>query len=323
MRSNYTLREFCRLALNWKSGKGKAVALKYYERQLPWMQLDPGNYLWISDANKINAYKLNAACNIYNRPHVTLKCDVHDVNRFIFKRNILVACYRDGSAACFNKSTKLVDVHLRKIHTKEIQTIDIMDDSYIITGSFDYTVKVFNKHLGPKEVVTLPLGDRVLSLVSFGHYKLAVGTAGVKHFRSPITIWDIQRAVQISYVGRNFKHGAGILDMKELNANILLTSDYDSYVKVWDLRLPTASNVLSFEDPSDSAIYCMALDYRHSVISGSARSSQSVLWDLRSPNKPVQIYNFRSSSPVYSLAFSPTSLFMALDECLAKIDFYK
>lgn len=58
------------------------------------MQLDPGNYLWISDTNKINAYKLNAACNIYNRPHVTLKCDVHDVNRFIFKRNTLVAGYR-------------------------------------------------------------------------------------------------------------------------------------------------------------------------------------------------------------------------------------
>ena len=152
-RSHYTLREFCRLALNWKSGKGKAVALKYYERfvnlpitdsvisriwptwkleirlsfnpttllfedvlkanelkwelffwavfilkfvsrQLPWMQLDPGNYLWISDANKINAYKLNASCNIYDRPHVTLKCDVHDVNRFIFKRNTLVAGYR-------------------------------------------------------------------------------------------------------------------------------------------------------------------------------------------------------------------------------------
>ena len=85
-------------------------------------------------------------------------------------------------------------------------------------------------------------------------------------------------------------------------------------------------SALRWDDPYDSAVYCIKSDGLHSILSGTARHGMVMLWDKRLvTTEPVQLYyagrSYSCTSPVYSLGLRSGHLYVALDRGINVLDF--
>lgn len=90
--------------------------------------------------------------------------------------------------------------------------------------------------------------------------------------------------------------GAGILDFKWYDKNTLFSSDYDGYIKLWDLRSGRCET--KFCDFHDSVFCSIDTDHFNTLISGSQIHGRIVLWDIRKPPRCVQV-NIQDSRNFY------------------------
>ncbi|XP_049591447.1 F-box/WD repeat-containing protein 4 isoform X2 [Syngnathus scovelli] len=148
------------------------------------------------------------------------------------------------------------------------------------------------------------------------------GTACCKNL-SPLRIWDVERSECTGSLGSEFRRGAGVLDMLFESPFHLFTCGYDTFIRLWDLRLSRRKNVMEWEEPHDSAFYCMQTDGNHMIASGSSYYGVVRLWDKRQ-TRCLQFFQLSSdlvSSPVYCLRFSSSHLYAALATALHSLDF--
>ncbi|XP_078268918.1 F-box/WD repeat-containing protein 4 isoform X1 [Rhinoraja longicauda] len=80
--------------------------------------------------------------------------------------------------------------------------------------------------------------------------------------------------------------------------------------------------VSEWEEPHDSALYCLQTDGNHMIASGSSHYGVVRLWDRRQ-SKSLQMFFLSSpnSSPVYCLRFTTSHLYAALAYALYTLDF--
>ncbi|MED6268539.1 F-box/WD repeat-containing protein 4 [Characodon lateralis] len=81
--------------------------------------------------------------------------------------------------------------------------------------------------------------------------------------------------------------------------------------------------VMEWEEPHDSALYCIQTDGNHMIASGSSYYGVVRIWDKRQ-TKCLQFFQLSSdsvSSPVYCLRFSSSHLYAALATALHSLDF--
>uniref|UniRef100_A0A8B9RWY1 F-box/WD repeat-containing protein 4 n=1 Tax=Accipiter nisus TaxID=211598 RepID=A0A8B9RWY1_9AVES len=85
---------------------------------------------------------------------------------------------------------------------------------------------------------------------------------------------------------------------------------------------PGEKCVQEWEEPHDSALYCIRSDKNHMIASGSSYYGVVRLWDKRQ-TRCLQSFHLSSptSSPVYCLRFSTTHLYAALASALHVLDF--
>nr|XP_009504480.1 PREDICTED: F-box/WD repeat-containing protein 4 [Phalacrocorax carbo] len=104
--------------------------------------------------------------------------------------------------------------------------------------------------------------------------------------------------------------------------SLLLSCGYDTYIRYWDIRASTRKCVQEWEEPHDSALYCIRSDKNHMIASGSSYYGVVRLWDKRQ-TRCLQSFHLSSptSSPVYCLRFSTTHLYAALASALHVLDF--
>ena len=81
----------------------------------------------------------------------------------------------------------------------------------------------------------------------------------------------------------------------------------------------------SWEEPFNETIYCLATDNNMTLVCGTARHGLVRLWDMRQ-KEPVQMFYTKhphagQSSPVYSVGFDMSHLYVALDQCLSLMSF--
>ncbi|KAI4812409.1 hypothetical protein KUCAC02_023801 [Chaenocephalus aceratus] len=98
---------------------------------------------------------------------------------------------------------------------------------------------------------------------------------------------------------------------------------YDTFIRLWDLRLNPGKCVMEWEEPHDSALYCLQTDGNHMIASGSSYYGGVRLWDKRQA-ACLQFFQLSSrpvSSPVYCLRFSSSHLHAALASSLHSLDF--
>ncbi|KAJ8874038.1 hypothetical protein PR048_024878 [Dryococelus australis] len=80
------------------------------------------------------------------------------------------------------------------------------------------------------------IGDKILCLsISPTGQLFSVGTAAVRR-AAPLHLYDLQTRTRLATLPREWKKGAGTLDLTWMNDNILLAGSYDTSIRMWDVR---------------------------------------------------------------------------------------
>lgn len=314
------LKERVKIAQNWYDGVyRKATPLKWKTKLLPWLQLD-GNILFLSQAAVIGAYHQNQDTGRLQRsPFEIYSGHKGDVCRFALTDSHVISGGSDGKILVHSRNRDM-SVELSG-HNQEVNCLD-SKDGLIISGSRDRTARIWTLSSSCSNNV-IPMYDRVWSVaISPTLSTFVTGTACCENL-SPLRIWDVERAECVCSLGSQFRRGAGVLDMVFESPFQLFTCGYDTFIRLWDTRLNPRACVMEWEEPHDSALYCIQTDGNHMIASGSSYYGVVRLWDRRQ-RECLQFFQLNSdpvSSPVYCLRFSSSHLYAALATSLHSMDF--
>ncbi|KAH9524565.1 F-box/WD repeat-containing protein 4 [Bulinus truncatus] len=318
----HSAKDLCRIAYNWIHGKykeGFIIKVNRRYRLIPWIQKTE-NGLWFSCRNKICYITSNSSGFYYEDKQRCLLGLPDDATKFSVKDDLVVSGCIDGSVCVWDVSKKKYFAY-KNIHHDEIQCVDFTDD-IIISGTRDGTIMSFpfkNTKTSKSSKETHTVGERVWCLgISPCKSYFAAGLAGWLS-EPPVLLWDL---ASLKCLGRmNFSHklGAGVFDLKYESPHELLTCGYDTFLRLWDLR--TLKCEVQWEEPFDSALYCVETDKNHTLAVGTAQYGMVRMWDKRK-TEPVQAYySHKCNSPVYSLALDYGHLYLALDSGLNILNF--
>ncbi|KAF3708514.1 F-box/WD repeat-containing protein 4 Dactylin F-box and WD-40 domain-containing protein 4 [Channa argus] len=314
------LRERVKIAQNWSKGVCKrAVSLKWKTKLLPWLQLDK-NVLFLSQAANIGAYYVRQdSGKLQRNPFEIYSGHNGDVCHFVLTDSHLISGGSDGKILVHSRASETL-MELSG-HNQEVNCLDSKAE-LIISGSRDRTARIWTlTSTCPRD--TIPMYDRVWSVaISPTLSSFVTGTACCENL-SPLCIWDVERLECVCNLGTDYRRGAGVLDMVFESPFQLLTCGYDTFIRLWDLRLSPRKCVMEWEEPHDSALYCIQTDGNHMIASGSSYYGVVRLWDKRK-TECLQFFQLSSdlvSSPVYCLRFSSSHLYAALATTLHSLDF--
>ncbi|KAM9612327.1 F-box/WD repeat-containing protein 4 isoform 1-T1 [Morphnus guianensis] len=288
---------------------------------MPWMELD-GEYLYLSQAENIQAYRLCPdGTGLQRHPQAIFSGHQEDVCRFVLVNSHIVSGGGDGNIV-LHKIHGSYSVKF-SAHEQEVNCVDFQG-GLIVSGSRDRTAKVWSLSAGRvgQCLHTVQTEDRVWSIaISPLLSSFVTGTACCGH-TSPLRIWDLESGQLLTCLGTDFHRGAGVLDVFYETPSLLLSCGYDTYIRYWDIRTSTRKCVQEWEEPHDSALYCIRSDKNHMIASGSSYYGVVRLWDKRQ-TRCLQSFHLSSptSSPVYCLRFSTTHLYAALASALHVLDF--
>lgn len=121
-----------------------------------------------------------------------------------------------------------------------------------------------------------------------------------------------------------------IYDIQWKDNNTVLTGSFDTRLRLFDRR--SNCDVSFWEDPFDLSVYCVSYDGSNAVLCGMQYHCRVNLYDLRVPNKTIQMYfpsnRMRGSrcsdlanSPAYEVAYDQSQLFIATDRNLRILNF--
>lgn len=118
---------------------------------------------------------------------------------------------------------------------------------------------------------------------------------------------------------------SSIYDIQWKDNSTILTGHYDTTFRLFDCRTNCDEHI--WLDPYDLAVYCISYDGDYGVLCGMKYHCRVNLYDLRVPNKYIQLYfsqsRYRSqnSSPAYQVANDQNQLFIATDRDLRVLNF--
>ncbi|KAG2462919.1 F-box/WD repeat-containing protein 4 [Polypterus senegalus] len=317
------LKDRVKVSQNWRKGWcKKEVILKWKYNLLPWIQLED-NKLYLSQAADIRMYQLRPdGRGVQRRPMEVFAGHQEDVCKFILTESHLISAGGDGKIIMHHRREPFIVQFLA--HNEEVNCIDCRG-RVLVSGSRDRTARVWS--ISSDVVVellhTIPTVDRVWSVaISPSVSSFVTGTACCGH-EAPLRMWDVESCQLLSCLGMDFRRGAGILDVFYETPSTLLSCGYDTYIRYWDIRASTRKCVMEWEEPCDSALYCIQSDNNYMIASGSSYYGVVRLWDKRQ-TRCLQTFSLSSpktSSPVYCLRFNTTHLYAALSSTLHVLDF--
>ncbi|XP_032791175.2 F-box/WD repeat-containing protein 4 [Daphnia magna] len=328
-----------RIYNHWQTGVClvKPVASIREKHVLPWLVLK-SDVLWVGTGSHIKAYPRIQPCTFLRskplqgrmRPTLNLSSSRGDLGRFAVKsgdEDVVVAGDTNGSIFVWRASTGRLQLKKTNCHSSDVASVNVFKN-VIVSGGRDKFVKVLRfdnsiSHHSWKSIYTaeeIYLDDRILSLdIDPSGTLLCTGTAGHGGV-PPSHLFDLTTGALICPLRRHFRVGEGVYDVHFESPNEVLTGDFNSALRLWDLR--TQSNVSVWEDPHDSAINCIATDNNMTILTGTATHGGIRIWDKRQ-TRCVQLYYVKPElrSPVYSLDFDSSELYTALDTSVLSFDF--
>uniref|UniRef100_UPI00358F48FE F-box/WD repeat-containing protein 4 isoform X2 n=1 Tax=Myxine glutinosa TaxID=7769 RepID=UPI00358F48FE len=303
------LKECVRISENWQAGRcSQRILLGWRDVLLPWLLLH-ADRLYVSQASDVVSYGLRRDGRFARRPlaihrhpaaHHGVPKPFPDVCRFlVFDDEAVIAGCSDGTLRVHGPSGKLRA--LVQGHDQEISSLDTRP-GVLLSGSRDHTAKVWSLAKGAvaKCLLTVPVGDRVWS-VGFNPTK---------------------RGDMLGTLGVGFRHGASVMGLMYESPATLLSWGHDTYIRLWDTRVSMRHCVQRWEEPHDSALYCVQSDRNNLLVSGSAYYGVVRLWDKRQ-TRCLHMFSLSSpvSSPVYSLALGTAHLYAAIARYVILLDF--
>uniref|UniRef100_A0A8D0E9P8 F-box and WD repeat domain containing 4 n=1 Tax=Salvator merianae TaxID=96440 RepID=A0A8D0E9P8_SALMN len=294
------VKERVKVSQNWRKGRCRRILLLRWKCNLmPWIQLDD-DYLYLSQAEDIQVYWLHPnGTSVQRCPQAVFSGHQEDVCRFVLANGHIVSGGGDGNIVLHKLNGSFSFKFLG--HEQEVNCVDC-HGGIIVSGSRDRTAKVWSLSSGRvgQCLHTIQTEDRVWS----------------------IAISPLSSGQMITSLGTDFHRGAGVLDVFYETPSTLLSCGYDTYIRYWDLRTSTRDCVMKWEEPHDSALYCLRSNGNHMIASGSSYYGVVRLWDKRQ-TRCLQSFSLSSpiSSPVYCLRFSTTHLYATLASSLYVLDF--
>uniref|UniRef100_A0A8C9RHX4 F-box and WD repeat domain containing 4 n=2 Tax=Scleropages formosus TaxID=113540 RepID=A0A8C9RHX4_SCLFO len=315
------LKERVKVSRNWARGRCTSDALlRWRTNLLPWIQLER-DMLYLSQAAEIRAYHLRTNGRRLHKPLAVFSGHQEDVCQFVVTDTHLISAGGDGKIIARHRWSPLVVEYCG--HMQEVNCIDCLG-RVMVSGSRDRTARVWtlsSERLG-ECAHTIATYDRVWSVaISPSLSSFVTGTACCQNF-APLRMWDTERGQLVTHLGGPFRRGAGVLDVTFESPVLLLSCGYDTYIRYWDLRASSRKCVMEWEEPHDSALYCLQSNGSHMIASGSSYYGVVRLWDKRHA-RCLQSFQLSSStsSPVYCLRFNASHLYAALATTLCALDF--
>lgn len=312
--------EKCWQSVRWKTGRyEEKILLQHRTAYMPWLHLEQ-DVLWYSKGAVILKFKRLKDGTIGQDVLLTLRGHRDDVGHFVCKNGLVVGGGNDGSLCVWSAKRGSL-VHRRwRCSSKAINSVDYSGD-IVVTGSQDKTVKVLK--LGAHSSTlgySISISDRVCSVAILEDRNvLLAGSAGCFGV-SPLQAFDLTSGRLVAALGTRERNGAGVLHIYPESPVELLSCGYDTNIRLWDLRCPVKS-VRTWEDPHDSTVYCVTTDHNVTVLSGTCRYGLVRLWDKRMAKSVEMYYVGKRNTPVYSLAFDPCYMYVALDRTFNMLSF--
>uniref|UniRef100_A0A1B6GCN2 F-box domain-containing protein n=1 Tax=Cuerna arida TaxID=1464854 RepID=A0A1B6GCN2_9HEMI len=315
-------KERCRISTNWMYGCYREKIYNSSVRYMPWLHLE-SRVLWISQGSNILVVKRLLEGLKMHSPLATFRMGhKEDISRFVVTDDMIYSASSDKNIYGWSISSKKPVFCLCAIHSQSILGIDCKRN-ILVSGSKDSTVKIWQlQEIGaPICTQTVNVSDRVWCLaINPSLASIAVGSAGYNNVH-PLQLYDMERGKELPITRSVRKNGAAVFDIRWESPDVFLTCGYDTVIRLWDLRLGRC--VQAWTDPFNAPGYCLATDQHYSIMCGTAHNGRAQLWDKRLSTSSVQSYFGQSvaSSPVYSLSFDSSQLFLAQDSSINVLDF--
>ncbi|XP_061314898.1 F-box/WD repeat-containing protein 4 isoform X4 [Pezoporus flaviventris] len=187
------VKERVKVSQNWSHGRcQRETVLKWKCNLMPWIELD-GEYLYLSQAENIQAYRLCPdGTGLQRHPQAIFSGHQEDVCRFVLVNSHIVSGGGDGNIV-LHKIHGSYSIKF-SAHEQEVNCVDFQG-GLIVSGSRDRTAKVWSLSAGRvgQCLHTVQTEDRVWSIaISPLLSSFVTGTACCGH-TSPLRIWDLER----------------------------------------------------------------------------------------------------------------------------------
>lgn len=122
-------------------------------------------------------------------------------------------------------------------------------------------------------------------------------------------------------------NSSSIYDLHWKDDKVILTGHYDTTFRLFDTRSNRDEHI--WQDPYDLAVYSISYDGNFGVLCGMKYHCRVNLYDLRVPDKYIQLYfpktrfygSRGTSSPAYQVMNDQSQLFIVTDSNLRILDF--
>lgn len=319
----FTSTQLLRINKNWLEGRyAEKICFRHKPMYFSHIQLSQQELLK-SHASEIRCYKrlTNLGCYLEDKPFLTIGTKQQtDITYFIKRESTVFAGLSNGCTLIYNCDNKTVNIDRNFVDCEFINCVDFKDDIFCMAAKTKAKIFRMETELDYQALdqkYEFDVGFQTLRLHPNNSGKLAAGKYHDKTKRSLCMI-DVEYGV----LEEQDSWTSAIYDMEWKDENVLLTANFDSTLRLTDIR--TKRDELIFRDIYDSSIYCLDFDGRYGCVCGM-KYFRVNLYDLRVPRRFKQMYFPRrtsfNSSPVYSLACDNSTLFIQTDTNLRILDF--
>uniref|UniRef100_A0A8C7WG61 F-box and WD repeat domain containing 4 n=1 Tax=Oncorhynchus mykiss TaxID=8022 RepID=A0A8C7WG61_ONCMY len=201
---------------------------------------------------------------------------------------LLSVSYRDGKILVHHRRNGFSVEYSG--HKQEVNCLGCIE-GLMVCGSRDRTARIWTLSSNcPRG--TIPMNDKVWSVAISPTLRyvqelncLSLHLSSFSYFLSisPSSLSLSLRCELLCCLGSESQRDAGVVDIDYESPFQQLTCGYDAYIHSWDLRLSPQVRrpkcVIEWEEPHDSALYCIQTDGNHMIASGSSYDGVIRMWD--------------------------------------------
>uniref|UniRef100_A0A182RXG8 F-box domain-containing protein n=1 Tax=Anopheles funestus TaxID=62324 RepID=A0A182RXG8_ANOFN len=215
--------------------------------------------------------------------------------------------------------------YMQAITNDIIKAVDFNTDVYAVTTKNEST---YILTYSPEELHDLTADDSELLKPSFvypqayetiklNNAQLAVGKfhCGRKQALQLIDLYSCT-IIQLN------SPSMAVYDVLWMDEHCILSGNFDTTMRLVDTR--TGSDEACWTDPYNASVYCLCYNGTYAVHCGMKYHHRANLYDIRVPNRCVQMYfpsKKQQYSPVYSIATDCSQMFLVTDHNLRILNF--
>lgn len=203
----------------------------------------------------------------------TLTGHISTVRCTALHANILVSGARDSTLRVWDiqSGTFIRSLHGEHCHLAAVRCVQF-DGDLVVSGGYDFTVKVWDVHTGTCIRTLCGHNNRVYSLLFVSERGLIVSGS----LDTMIIVWDISRPIGEECIAKLTGH-TSLTSGIQLRENILVSSNADGTLRVWDITEGSCVFVLTGHK---SAITSMQYLDDNMVVTSSDDGTVK-LWDIK------------------------------------------